>query len=256
MKNYVISLTTATNRREHIKAEFGKQNIHFEFFDAITPDSIERISTQLNIPLINNQRLSLGEKACFLSHVCLWQKMIDDDLKYIAIFEDDVYLGENADLFLNHDDWLQNIKADIIKLETWQELVHLHQHSINIHYRQFKQLKSTHVGAAAYIINQYSAKQAIEHLKCLPTDYLYAIDHVIFGALLDLLAIYQIYPALAIQADRQNQDYLVSQLEEERKNNTFIYQAQDGFLIRVKKLYQRFYRSIGKRTFYETVPFQ
>lgn len=116
MKSYVISLRTAHDRREHIKAEFGKQSIHFEFFDAVTPDDIERISTQLNIPLANNQRLSLGEKACFLSHVCLWQKMIDDDLEHIAIFEDDVYLGENATVFLK-DDWL-NFPFDIIKLET------------------------------------------------------------------------------------------------------------------------------------------
>jgi glycosyl transferase family 25 len=38
MKNIVISLKTATARREHIVQEFGKQNIGFEFFDALTPD--------------------------------------------------------------------------------------------------------------------------------------------------------------------------------------------------------------------------
>ncbi|WP_192831313.1 glycosyltransferase family 25 protein, partial [Moraxella canis] len=30
MKNYVISLTTAKERRDHIQAEFGKQGIEFE----------------------------------------------------------------------------------------------------------------------------------------------------------------------------------------------------------------------------------
>lgn len=256
MKNYVISLMSATDRREHIKAEFGKQHIDFEFFDAITPDLIKSTCQKLGIDLTQNQRLSDGEKACFLSHVSLWQKMIDENMDYLAIFEDDVCLGENANLFLNHDDWTQNIKADIIKLETWQELVHLCPHSIDIHHRQFKQLKSTHVGAAAYIISQYSAQKTIDYLKSLPNDYLYAIDHVIFGALLNSLTVYQMCPALAIQADRQNQNYLISQLEQERKNNTFIYQPQDGFLVRAKKLYQRLHRSIGKRTFYQTVPFQ
>ena len=39
--NYVIILTTATYRREHITKEFGKQNISFEFFDDITPNNLE-----------------------------------------------------------------------------------------------------------------------------------------------------------------------------------------------------------------------
>ncbi|WP_077587461.1 glycosyltransferase family 25 protein [Rodentibacter caecimuris] len=33
--NYVISLTTATQRREHIKKEFGRHNISFEFYDTL-----------------------------------------------------------------------------------------------------------------------------------------------------------------------------------------------------------------------------
>ena len=36
MQNYIISLITATGRRQHIIQEFTKQSISFEFFDAIT----------------------------------------------------------------------------------------------------------------------------------------------------------------------------------------------------------------------------
>ena len=35
--NYVISLSSASQRREHIIKEFGKHHIPFEFYDAITP---------------------------------------------------------------------------------------------------------------------------------------------------------------------------------------------------------------------------
>lgn len=35
--NYVISLTSAYQRREHIQKEFSQQNIPFEFFDALKP---------------------------------------------------------------------------------------------------------------------------------------------------------------------------------------------------------------------------
>ena len=72
IQNFVISVKTATKRREHIMCEFGKQGIAFEFFDAVTPTDISKYAQKLSIPIINNQRLTDGEKACFLSHVALW----------------------------------------------------------------------------------------------------------------------------------------------------------------------------------------
>lgn len=251
MKNYVISLTTATNRREHIKTEFGKQNIHFEFFDAVTPNDIEHISTQLNIPLVNNQRLSLGEKACFLSHVCLWQKMIDDDLEYVAIFEDDVYLGENAIAFLK-DDWL-SFPFDIIKLETWHELVHLSKPAIYHQGRTLHPLKSTHVGACGYVLHRLGATKLLDFIRQLDEQERYAIDHVLFGAFLTQGTVYQLNPALCKQPDSDT--HLVSQLEQERKNNTFIYQPNDTLSTKIHKFFKRLYRSFGKRFFYMKVPF-
>ena len=251
MKNYVISLAIAHDRREHIKAEFGKQDIEFEFFNAVTPNDIERISTQLNIPLAKNQRLSFGEKACFLSHVCLWQKMIDDDLEYIAIFEDDVYLGENSVAFLQ-DDWL-NFPFDIIKLEIWHELVHLGKPIIHHHNRALHPLKSTHVGACGYILHRAGATKLLDFIRQLDEQERYAIDHVLFGAFLAQGTVYQLNPALCKQPDSDT--YLVSQLEQERKNNTFIYQPNDNLSTKICKFFKRLYRSFGKRFFYVKVPF-
>lgn len=250
MKNYVISLATATNRREHIKAEFGRQGIHFEFFDAVTPDGIGRISTQLNIPLVNNQRLSLSEKACFLSHVCLWQKMIDDGLEYIAIFEDDVYLGENATVFLK-DDWL-NFSFDIIKLETWHELVHLGEPTIHHHGRALHSLKSTHVGACGYIISKDYA--------CLLMDYLQhdfdihgqAIDHILFGSTCINSTIYQLNPALTIQSDRYD-NTLTSTLEVTRNNR---YEQPMTLTQQFNRRMKTWKRSILKRLVYKMVSFK
>ncbi|HDL5436071.1 TPA: glycosyltransferase family 25 protein, partial [Mannheimia haemolytica] len=63
MNNYVISLTSAQERRKHIEAEFGKQNIPFQFFDAITPDLIKEKAKAFNID-ISNTNLTKGEIAC------------------------------------------------------------------------------------------------------------------------------------------------------------------------------------------------
>ena len=80
MQNYVISLTTSTDRRQHITQEFKKQDILFEFFDAITTSQLDEVSKQLNLNIFESERLSSIEKACFLSHIYLWQKMLDDNL--------------------------------------------------------------------------------------------------------------------------------------------------------------------------------
>ena len=40
MRNFVISLSSATLRRAHISSEFAKEKVDFEFFDAITPETM------------------------------------------------------------------------------------------------------------------------------------------------------------------------------------------------------------------------
>ncbi len=49
---------------------------------------------------------------------------MNENLEYLKIFEDDVILGENAEVFLNQNEWLKTsclILADIfiIRLETF-----------------------------------------------------------------------------------------------------------------------------------------
>lgn len=93
--NYVISLTTEQKRRKHITEEFGKQNIPFVFFDAITPELIEETAKKFNITFDRSSKATLcdGEIACALSHIVLWNFVLENNLDYINIFEDDIYLG-------------------------------------------------------------------------------------------------------------------------------------------------------------------
>ena len=53
-----------------------------------------------------------------MSHIAVWLRAKELGLKYVAIFEDDVYLGENATLFLNSSNWIPK-NIDVIKLETF-----------------------------------------------------------------------------------------------------------------------------------------
>jgi len=94
-----------TFKRRIIEQEFCRQNIPFSFFDAVTPDHIEDVAKKFNITLdrSTNAKLFDGEIGCALSHIALWELVVENDLDYINIFEDDIHLGENAKELLEVD---------------------------------------------------------------------------------------------------------------------------------------------------------
>lgn len=201
LKNYVISLTTATNRREHITSEFGKQGIEFEFFDAITPNLIEETCKELDIDLIGNSNLSPTEKACFLSHIAVMQKALDNNLPYISIFEDDVYLGENADLYYSDYDYLQNNNIQFLKPEVTLPIRKLDKKSAIIlpDNRIAYCLKEHHLGMGSYIMSHYAVREFLSYVHQLENNQIFPIDNLIFDSFMQKMDIYQLTPAVCIQ---------------------------------------------------------
>ncbi|QEY27033.1 glycosyltransferase family 25 protein [Neisseria zalophi] len=230
LKNYVISINTASSRRAHITQEFGKQNIPFEFFDAVTPTNGLTQSIARFIPALAEYPYQTpGEKSCFISHVLLLQKCIDENLPYIGIFEDDILLGEHADLFLTQDNWLkERFKQQdsfIIKLETYLMRTRTQPESYIQPYnnRSFHILNAVHVGTAGYIISTQAARIILQQFNTIQRESIKAIDIMLFKSFLNHpnLKIFQLHPALCVQEDRQLNDAskLKSQLHKERALN-------------------------------------
>ena len=220
MKNYVISLKSATARREHISNEFGKQNINFEFFDAITPNEIQETAQALGLN-VSDTELTVGEIACLLSHVSLWKRALDEQSDYIAIFEDDIYLGENSDYFLNNINWIPK-DIDIIKLEAFSKKVKIAYKSLSQSFnkRRLYKLNGIHLGCAGYILSRNSYEELIE----LSMNYqkMVAVDHIVFEEYVKISMnnICQLNPALCIQSDILNnneKEIFISNLEKERR---------------------------------------
>ncbi|SUU36378.1 glycosyl transferase family protein [Actinobacillus seminis] len=223
MQNYVISLKSAVLRRKHIEKTFSSQQIDFRFFDAFDfSEGGESLIDQL-IPNLNQTALTKGEKGCFMSHLLLWKKCVDEQLPYICIFEDDVVLSDNAADFLKKDDWLKE-RFDfkdffVLKLETFLMKIRLENVPISsFQGERFERLKSTHYGTAAYIISRQAAKTLLETVHQLSIDDLLPIDHILFNKFLNDYTVYQINPAIVIQELQLNQQNALfsSQIEEER----------------------------------------
>lgn len=218
MKNFVISLAVNNDkRRNHIENEFSKQNVYFEFFDAITPiESAHVISTN---KLDVSQILTKGEIACFLSHYVLWTKVINESIKFAAIFEDDIFLGNNSIDFLGSDRWIDP-NIDLIKLEKgWQKKICTSLFTTkNIGDRRLYKLMSDHYGTAGYIISNKGARFLIEKYSII--NIYKPVDVVIFGNLLSekTFNVQQLSPAICIQDYVLNSDFknFHSDLHEDR----------------------------------------
>lgn len=217
LANYIISLASSVDRRKHIDEQFSKEDIRYHFFDAVTPQSSNEVAKKLKINT-ENADLTAGEIACFLSHISLWQKMLDDGLDYIAIFEDDVYLGENIASFLSQDNWIPK-DTHIIKLEMFDKNI-LMGFAVKIlkKGRRLKQLYGCHLGGAGYILSAQAARLLLEYVR--ENQPIIAVDHVIFEDIVEkqILPVYQLLPALCIQSDRCDVGAILeSNLEHERR---------------------------------------
>ena len=219
MQSLVISLEKATERRKHISNEFGKQNINYDFFDALTLDLAEPLAKKMGLN-IQDQLLSKGELACFMSHVSIWQKMVDENIPYLAIFEDDVYLGENAQEFLISETWIDS-HWDIIKIEAFADKVFLSGATSQVGQgrRNIIQLAGKNLGTAGYILSLNGAKKYLQYIREIR---LIPLDQVMFDTFIHdrIHQVYQMTPALCIQEMMlfpQQKTVLSSDLLAERK---------------------------------------
>lgn len=226
LHNHVISLSNAHTRRSHIRQEFGRQQIPFRFFDALTPSpQLDQTIARL-LPNLALTRRTGGEQACFASHLSLWEQCIQEDLPYIGIFEDDILLGNGAGRFLCQDSWLPErfpaSEAWVLRLETFLMKIKSRPASVPPHGRyRFLHPDTIHYGTAGYIISRAAAEQLLHHiLPALPPEELDAVDMLLFGTLLadPRLTIYQLTPTICVQEPqyRTESSQMPSQLQTER----------------------------------------
>lgn len=193
----VVSLIEEYERRKHIDSLFKEFELDFDYLDAINKQQVANALEKYNLT-INTDRMSLGEVACYLSHYSLWQQMIDNDLPYLIVFEDDIYFAKNAKTLLNDLSWLPD-NFDLIKLETMYDRVMVKPESVLRSSYELLRLKTQHLGTAGYIISHSGAKNMIKLVK--QTGIHCPVDHLMFDKFIESNShiIYQTSPALCIQ---------------------------------------------------------
>lgn len=200
IKNFIISLSTAQERREHVTKEFERQQVEFEFFNAITPSTMDFTCAELGIGKYQST-LHPNEISCLLSHMMVWKKAVDEHLDYVAIFEDDIYLGESANEFLGNTAWIPK-EHSLVKLEMFYKKIGIVINNKNIsapNHRKLLLLNEPHMGCAGYLISREVAQELLAFT--INSQVLIPVDHIVFREYpkINELKIYQLSPALCVQ---------------------------------------------------------
>ena len=88
----VVSLARAVDRRRSIEAGFGALGLPFDIVDAVDgrTEDVSGDVSQWRSRLEIGRPLSTGEVAASVSHQRAYQQIVDDDLPYALVVEDDI----------------------------------------------------------------------------------------------------------------------------------------------------------------------
>lgn len=239
MNNFVISVKTAADRRDHIHTMLSLAQIDYTFFDAVEHNDIAQALVEFELQHKPSE-LKNNELSCLLSHLYLWKKISNSSHDYIAIFEDDIHLGEHAPLFLSNTAWIPK-GIEIIKLEYFYSHIAMNNHdSIKVaDGRELRVLTDKHLGCGGYILSKHAATVLLNFVR----DYhkILPVDHYIFNFFLltKQIEIYQMYPALCIQDHKlkTNSKNFSSHLANERqmRKGEGQYKIKLGFTQKISK---------------------
>jgi len=89
-KAFYINLDRSEDRREYVENQFRKQHLEVERFPAIDARKLDRGRLIDDGAMAADVTLNLGSTACLLSHLALWEHILDNESGEIfLIFEDD-----------------------------------------------------------------------------------------------------------------------------------------------------------------------
>jgi len=116
---YVINMSSSSDRFNYISQQLEQQNLSFKRIPGVDikerQDLKNKYYSKVRNKLDYHTPLTDGEIGCYIAHRNAWKAILDDDIDFGLVLEDDAYLKENLKLILDN---LHNTKSDwdILKL--------------------------------------------------------------------------------------------------------------------------------------------
>ena len=116
---YVINMSSSSDRFNYISQQLEQQNLSFKRIPGVDvkerQDLKNKYYSKVRNKLDYHTPLTDGEIGCYIAHRNAWKAILDDNIDFGLVLEDDAYLKENLKLILDN---LHNSKSDwdILKL--------------------------------------------------------------------------------------------------------------------------------------------
>lgn len=182
---------------------------------------IERIERELSV--------CLSTVACGKSHLAIYRRILDEDLPWACILEDDAVLSDDFAARIRQPDWLP-AEFGVIRLESSNARPHQYRRGVSIELpkldghpdRRLLQLEDDPGGTAAYLISRRACRELLDFESPAgrrPLIQSISIDHFLFGEARPHIThgCLQVAPAMVIQETELTGDYAESDSYEDRK---------------------------------------
>jgi len=116
---FVINMKCSSERWESTSSNLKELGLSVTRFDAtvgceLSEDEIKQWYDPAANRKYHHRNLTIGEIGCYISHKRLWQKMVDEEIPYCLILEDDLCIDKTLPFTLQHIEQLHG--WEMIKL--------------------------------------------------------------------------------------------------------------------------------------------
>ncbi|WP_055045270.1 glycosyltransferase family 25 protein [Devosia sp. A16] len=173
---YYINLASRPDRRAFMEAQFERLGIAAERIEAVRMDEVPPALIAWHETTHSLWRLAAGDLACGLSHQRSWEHLLQSGAPAALVLEDDVQLAAPLLDFLDPE-LPGQLGADLFKLETFHSPVKLGSASQRVGTTELRELCSSQMGGAAYILTRETARRSLSS----PLRNQMGIDRFLFG---------------------------------------------------------------------------
>lgn len=166
---YIINLDRDYDKMDLLKKELDKNNYKYTRFPAIDGQTLSPNDYRLE-KYFGNYKVSysMGQKCCTLSHLAIWEKILENNTNYNIIIEDDVIIPSH--LYKKLDIYLQQLPDDWDFLFLGGNRIIGSEYSKNIIIPTNRRVNGNY-GTFAYLINS-------KNLNEIVNDSMNIVDHI------------------------------------------------------------------------------
>lgn len=206
MKAFVINLSWEVEKKQRIIDECERVGLDVEIYNAVDGGSLSEPFLRENVFDYGNNFLTKGEIGCSLSHINLYKRIVDENVPFALIMEDDATFDSELVRFLSAFDNSKYINGGIYLLTG--DVSYVENRSSKLSTFKIHQVRSA-TRTTGYVITNCAAREMLKIL--LPVRF-EADMYEVFKKL-SRVSIYATIPHLISTNDK---DKMKSSLEAER----------------------------------------